>query len=46
MYEITFTDTGRTMTIDHLDAEDFFGGTVEFMEIRLGYHPHIVVVEV
>ena len=45
MYEITFTDTGRTMEMSHLDAEDLFGAE-EFNELRQGYSPNIVVVEV
>ena len=44
MYEITFTDTGRVEVMSFLDCEDLFGKD-EFMELRMGYSPNIVVVE-
>lgn len=44
MYEITFCDTGRTIRMSHIDAEDLFGRD-EFSELRQGYSPNIVVVE-
>jgi len=44
MYEVTFCDTGRTMNMTRMDAEDLLGK--DDFELALnGYLPHIVVVE-
>lgn len=44
MFEVTFTETGRTYIWDLARCEEIFG-KLEFPEYRLGYIPNVVVVE-
>ena len=45
VYEVTFTDTGYTETINFQEAVKKFG-VIEFKEIIAGYLPNIVAVRV
>jgi len=44
MYEITLVDNGYTYRATHAQCVERFGEE-EFEEMRLGYLPHIIVVE-
>lgn len=45
MFEITFIDNGKTIYLTYVEACDMFGAA-EFDEIKQGYLPHIVCVEI
>jgi len=45
MFEVTFIDSGKTEYLDYEECIEMFG-EAEFKEIREGYLPHIVAVEV
>ena len=45
MYEITYIETGNTETLTEKEAEKQFGKD-EWQEVKQGYLPHIVAIEV
>lgn len=45
MFEITFTDTSETEYMDYTQCIEVFGED-KFEEIRKGFLPHIVAIEI
>ncbi len=44
MFEVTFTDSGKSYPMTLAECQQHFG-VQEFDEIRLGFLPHIVCIE-
>lgn len=44
-FEVTFIDNGKTKIMTYKECVELFG-KAEFEEIRLGYLPHIVAIEI
>ncbi|GAG23790.1 unnamed protein product, partial [marine sediment metagenome] len=44
MYEVTWIESGVTRVMSEEECEELFG-VAEFVEYRMGYLPHVLVIE-